>query len=110
MTPESIDIEHGLLVLDPAWTKNRKPGLQPIPRELAQKLMEFGENGTAKDLYTKRYGRKDAIPGGIPDNPLLYVSTHPARELKKDLKAAVVADYIPGEGKVDFHGMQAGYR
>ena len=32
---------------------------------------------------------------------MLYVPTHTARELKKDLKAAGVEEYIPGIGKAD---------
>jgi len=42
----------------------------------------------------------------IPDNPVLFVSTHPSRELEKDLKSAGVPKHIPGEGKVDFHSLR----
>jgi len=109
LTPESIDVECGALILDPAWTKNRKPGLQPIPRALVGKLVAFGEAGTAKTLYERHYGRKDARPEGIPESPLLFVPTQTARDLRKDLEVAGVADFKSGEGKVDFHSCRLAY-
>jgi len=34
LTPAHVDLENEALRLDPNWTKNRKPGLQPVPRSL----------------------------------------------------------------------------
>ena len=109
LTLESVDVERAALVLDPAWTKNRKPGLQPILRALARKLLAFGQAGTAKTLYKQHYARKDARPEGIPDSPLLFVPKKTARDLRKDLEAAGVAAFKPGEGKVDFHSCRVAY-
>jgi len=109
LTPESIDAECGALILDPAWTKNRRPGLQPIPRALVGGLLAFGESGAAKVLYERHFGRKDARPDGIPENPLLFVPTQTARDLRKDLEAAGVPAFKPGEGKVDFHSCRVAY-
>ena len=109
LTLGCIDAEKGIFILDPSWTKNRKGGEQPIPRTLVKKLVIFGLEGTAKQLYEKRYGRIDSKLGDIPDNPLLYVSTHPSRELRKDLKAAGIEFNIPGKGKVDFHALRVAF-
>jgi len=109
LTLESVDVQAGALILDPAWTKNRKPGLQPIPRPLVGKLIEFGKAEKAKPLYERHYGPRDARPKGIPENPLLFVPTQTARDLRKDLKAAGVPDVKPGEGRVDFHACRAAY-
>jgi len=109
LTPESIDTERGALILDPAWTKNRKPGLQPIPHALVGKLVAFGEAGTAKALYERHHGRKDARPKDIPKKPLFSVPIHTARDFRKDLQAAGVADFKHGEGKLDFHALRVAY-
>jgi len=76
LTLDCIDVEKGLIILDPSWTKNRKSGDQIIPRILVERLVIFGKKRTAQILYTQRYKRHDATQIGIPDNPLLYVSTH----------------------------------
>jgi len=109
LTLDCIDVEKGIIILDPSWTKNREPEDQPIPGTLIEKLVAFGSNGTAKQLYEKHYGRSDAKLIDLPDNPLLYVSTHPARELRKDLKAAGIEFNIPGKGKVDFHALRVAF-
>jgi len=41
-------------------------------------------------------------------NPLLYVPSHPARELDKDLETAGIPKHTP-EGKVDFHACRVAY-
>jgi len=106
LTPASLDAERKALILDAAWTKNRKPGLQPIPVWLLQELAEFGRSGRAMELYAHHYNRRDARPDGIPEDPLLFVPTHTARDLKKDMREAGVQAFIPGEGKVDFHSFR----
>lgn len=76
---------HGLN-LHAEWTKNRKPGIQPIPHWLMDRLRQKSK-------------------GKAPDAPLLYVPSHPARELDDDLMAAGISKLTP-EGKVDFHSFR----
>lgn len=103
LTPECVDTELGVLYLDAAWTKNRKAAVQPIPKDLAVRLRDYGASGDAAKLYRNQYGRHDARLQEIPENPLLFVSTHPSRELDVDLKKAGIPKHMPGEGKLDFH-------
>ena len=70
------------LHLDAAWTKNRKPGFQPPPASLVERLVRSSA-GKAKTA------------------PLFGVNTHPGRTPEKDLKRAGIAKETP-EGKVDF--------
>jgi integrase len=109
LTSESIDADGGVLILDASWTKNRKPGLQPLPRALLERLIEYGRMGAALEMYGRHFGRKDSNLDGVPGNPLLFVPTHTARDLKIDLKAAGVQIAKPGEGKVDFHSLRVTY-
>jgi integrase len=109
LTPDSIDESRGALILDASWTKNRKPGLQPLPQALLDKLIEYGRMGAAQELYKRHFGRIDSSTDGVPGNPLLFVPTHPARDLKIDLEAAGVQIDKPGEGKVDFHSLRVTY-
>ena len=37
LTPAHVNLENEALRLDPNWTKNRKPGLQPVPRSLLER-------------------------------------------------------------------------
>ncbi len=75
------------LNLHARWTKNRKQSIQPIPRWLFEKL------------------EKESF-GKPPSSPLLYVPSHTARELDKDLEAADIPKSTP-EGKVDFHSFRS---
>ncbi len=77
----------GGLILDAAWTKSRKPGLQPLPAALIEKLTE-------------------AAAGMRQDDALLYVPACPARDFYVDLDKAGIARNIPGQGKVDFHALR----
>ena len=54
-------------------------------------------------MYHKHY--RKAVP---PDNALLYVPSHPAREMDKDLKAVGIAKETC-DGKLDFHALRTGY-
>ena len=107
LTPLSVDINREALILNPVFTKNRKGGLQPITLELALRLQEFGERGVARQLYDHHYGRSDAKMVDVPPEPLLFVPTHPSRELRRDLEEAGISFNVPGEGKVDFHALRA---
>ncbi len=81
----SIDLK--ALCLRPETTKNRKPAIQPLPQALLDRLVDSTR-------------RKE------PDEPLLKVPSHPARELNKDLKAARIPKYVVGQGKLDFHALR----
>ena len=95
------------LHLDAEWTKNRKPGFQPLPSSLVERLREFAESGEPSRLYSKFYGRADA-ESPAPANPLLYVPSHPARDLDVDLQKAGIQKQAPG-GKIDFHACRLAY-
>jgi len=106
LTTDDIDLTNSKLVLHAEWTKNRKAGYQPIPGDLALRLHEYGVSGAARQLYNDRFGRVDAVKEGVPENPLLFVSTHPSRELDIDLQKAGIPKHVNGEGKVDFHSLR----
>jgi len=44
----------------------------------------------------------------LPSDPLLYVPSHPARSLDKDLETAGIPKHAPG-GKIDFHACRVAY-
>lgn len=44
----------------------------------------------------------------IPENPLLYVPSHPSREMDKDLKPAGIQK-ITSAGKLDFHACRVAF-
>lgn len=90
LTVSHLDSKGATLRLDSAWTKNRKEGFQPLPRELAEHLAE-------------------RVRGKEPHEPLLSVPSHPARDLDKDLKRAGIPKRIAGLGKVDFHACRVAY-
>jgi integrase len=113
LTPEHLEVERCGIRLDAKWTKSRKAGFQPIPRDLMDRLLEAVKQGGVLALYEKfdwKGPRKhlDKCAFDIPENPLLYVTTHPAREMEKDLIAAGLTKWGPG-GKVDFHATRVAY-
>jgi integrase len=84
-----LDAKQGGLELEAAWTKNRENGFQPLPSWLVAKLAEHAK-------------------GKAPADSLLYVPSHPARELDKDLKVASIPKFT-SEGKIDFHAFRVAY-
>ena len=66
-------------------------------------LLAFYEEGTAKSLYKSRLRKTE-----IPDDPLLYVPTHPARTLDLDLDRADIQKDT-ADGKLDFHSLRVTY-
>ncbi|MFC1707599.1 tyrosine-type recombinase/integrase [Planctomycetota bacterium] len=84
-----LDVERGGLRLEGRWTKNKDGGFQPMPRSLVQRLAVL-------------------VEGKNPTDPLLYVPSHPAREMDKDLKRAGIAK-VTAEGKVVFHATRNSY-
>ena len=106
--PDLDTVRNGLVLHD-KWAKDRKEGFQPLPASLVTRLAAYAESGEAKQLYARRYARRDASLKGIPDDPLLYVPKMMAREMTKDLKAAELPTFKPGEGKIDFHACRVAY-
>ena len=80
-----LDIDRGGLKLEAEWTKNRRPGFQPLPRYLVQKLA-----------------------GAVDSDPLLKVPTHAARTFDEDLRAAAIEKNSP-DGVLVFHSWRATY-
>jgi len=104
---DDLDAERGGLHLDPAWTKNRRPGFQPLHHELVDRLAASAEPGRASELYRRHLSRSDSTTQ-VPENPLLFVPTHTAREMEDDLKIAGIPKQGPG-GMVDFHSLRTTY-
>jgi len=93
--------------LDAEWTKNRKPGFQYLPSRLLSSLIAFVESRKVTKLYKTFYSGRESPLDDICD-PLLYVPSHPARELDKDLATVGIPKHTP-EGKVDFHPCRVAY-
>ena len=53
LTVDHLDEDRGGVHLDAAWTKNRKPGFQPLPRSLVEQLQAFAGTGEAE--HRRRY-------------------------------------------------------
>lgn len=108
LTAAHLDERRCGVYLDGAWTKNRRPGFQPLPRTLVRRLRAFAESGEVMRLYRKHYSRKETQLS-IPEDRLLYVPHHPSDAMDKDLKAAEIPKHLPGEGKLDFHACRVAY-
>ena len=104
---DHLDVDRCGLHLDANWTKNRKAGFQPVPKDLVDRLHTFAQSDEVKSLYSRFYARRDAKLNA-PANPLLYVPSHTARDLDIDLKAAGIPKNAPG-GKLDFHACRLAY-
>ncbi|MBI3828284.1 MAG: tyrosine-type recombinase/integrase [Planctomycetes bacterium] len=93
-----LDAQRGGLHLEPAWTKNRKPGFQPLPASLVARLEE-------------------AAKGQDSETPLVFVSREGSNTLQKDLErvgltrwaVGMLEDGTIGRGKVDFHALRVAY-
>ena len=105
LTVAHLDVENSGLRLDAEWTKNRKPGFQPLPATLTNRLCNYAQMGCASALYSKAYG--DNTPNA-PAHPLLYVPSHPARVMDHDLETAGIEKHGPG-GKLDFQACRVAY-
>jgi integrase len=105
LTVGHLDLKRGGLMLDAAWTKNRKPGFQPLPAFLVERLHGFA--GEAAALYEKMYKRGGGTCKAVK-HALLYVPSHPARSLDSVLGAAGIPKVTPA-GKIDFHAVRLAY-
>ena len=88
LTRAHLDGERGGLWLQAKWTKSRKPTFQPLDRRLVRRLAAFYESGIVPRLY-QMFLRNATFPPGAP----LFVPTHPARSLDKDLAAAGIPNH-----------------
>jgi integrase len=75
--------------LEASWTKNRKPGFQPLPSWLVKQLHE-------------------AVKDKGPEEALAFVPSHPGRDLDEDLRRAGIAKWS-SEGKIDFHAFRTAF-
>jgi integrase len=107
LTLDHLDTERPGLHLDAEWTKNRSPGFQPLPAQLAQRLSESAKSGEPGRLYEKFQARRDATRL-IPTNPLLFVPTSLSRAFDADLKTAGIPKSTSA-GKLDFHAIRLAY-
>ncbi|OHB73021.1 MAG: hypothetical protein A2Z25_09870, partial [Planctomycetes bacterium RBG_16_55_9] len=103
LTRKHLDTVNGGLKLDPAWTKNRRPGFQPLPQRIVQQLESLCASGIVPFLYQKFF-REFAYP----QDALLYVPSHPSRDLDQILRAAAIPKRT-AEGKVAFHGLRTSF-
>lgn len=83
LTIDHLDVECRGLKLDAAWTKNRRKGFQPLPERLVKRLEAHAETGVVAQLYQRFFPR---FPNA--ERALVYVPSHPAREMDDDLQAA----------------------
>ncbi|MEW6753497.1 MAG: site-specific integrase [Candidatus Latescibacterota bacterium] len=102
---DDLEVRQCGLHLDAAWTKNRQPGLQPLPRVLVERLAASARPGQAMLLYRAKCGERTE---GIPERPLLYVPDQPDRSIKQDLEAAGIPLSTP-QGKIDFHAARTAF-
>ncbi len=87
--------------------KGRTERLQPVPKELIDKLLAYAESGEAKELY-RRFPVQSKDRHKFPENPLLFVPIHIARIFNRALKAAGIPKNTK-EGKLDVHSTRTAY-
>ncbi len=107
LTIDHLDLQRGEIRLDAPKAKNRKDGFKEISPELAGLVSDYYHSGKPKALYAKHYARTDATQQP-PKKALVYVPSHPARELDKILKLAGI-DKTTEEGKIDFHASRVAF-
>ena len=103
LTRSHLDTVNNGLRLEPAWTKNREPGFQPLPAKFVKQLATFADSGIVPGLY-EQFARTLTRP----TDPLVFVNTHPARELDGYLKTAGIPKSTP-EGKIAFHALRTSF-
>ena len=104
LTVHDLDVKGRELRLKKRTTKGRRKQYQVLPAALAEVLAQEARLETAAALYAERPPKKGKRLK-VPKQPLLYVPTHTARDMYRDMKAAGVP-VRTDEGKVDFHGLR----
>jgi integrase len=107
LTIDHLDEERGGLRLDAKWTKNRKSGFQPLPRDLVNRLKAAAAADEPWHIYKAKL-RKANSKKSPPKRPLLYVPTHQYRCFSLDLEVAGIPKITP-KGKLDFHALRVTY-
>jgi len=104
LSQDDLDVANQGLHLRAEWTKNRKPGFQRLSPALVEALSDFIAQAAAARLY-ERLGRGKHRWATLP---LLFVPTHGARSLDKDLAVAGISKQAFG-GKLDFHALRVSF-
>ncbi len=107
LTLGHLDMKRGGLHLEAGWTKNRKVGFQPLHAAILQRLKEHAESGEPTRLYEMAF-KKGGSKHQPPQNALLYVPSHTARCLYRDLASAGIPKETP-KGRLDFHAARVAY-
>ena len=94
MTVDDLDTVRCGLHLASEWTKTRKFGFQPLPRNLVERLKDFAASGEAYRIYKQSF-KQARSKVETPQNRLLYVASQTDRVLSMDLKAAGIPKHIP---------------
>lgn len=109
LTPAHLEEVRCCLHLHADDDKGRKERYQPISRDLLTRLIEYGKTGRARELYRQNRTKAGEKPDEqVPDNPLLYVPSHPARVIQDDLKKLGIP-VVTEKGKIDFHACRKAY-
>jgi integrase len=103
LTRAHLDTVNNGLRLEAAWTKNREPGFQPLPPKFVKQLATFADSGIVPGLY-QQFARTLTTP----KDPLVFVNSHPARELDGFLKQAGIPK-TTAEGKLAFHALRTSF-
>lgn len=101
LTRDHLDTRQKGPHLDADWTKDRKPGFQPLPEATAKLLVEFFDSGIVPLLYSKYVRTKVFEP-----QALLYVPHEPSKRVDIDLEAAGIKKST-AKGKLDFHAIRS---
>lgn len=107
LTPDHLDHSRCGLILEAEWTKNRKDGFQPLPRDLFSRLVAYSKTGDAKEQYRLAF-RQGGAKLQCPDNPLLYVPKATATTIDVYLCKAGIPK-VTKAGKLDFHALRVAY-
>lgn len=107
LTPDHIDEERGGLILEAAWTKNRKDGFQHLPASLIRRLLEYSKRNDARTKYEAAF-RQSGAPLHCPDKPLLYVPRATATTMDVDFRNAGIVKKTKA-GKLDFHSLRVAF-
>ncbi len=100
LTREHLDTENQGILLENDWTKNRKPGFQPVPKDTVKLLVEYFDSGIVPRLYSQYLRTKTFHP-----RALLYVPAEAGKDLDRDLEKAGIKKTTP-KGKLDFHAIR----
>ncbi len=100
---EHLDTEQLGLWLDAEWTKNRKPGFQPLPEATVKLLGEYFDSGIVPRLYSQYIRTKV-----FHSQALLYVPSEPSKDLERDMEHAGIPKKTAA-GKLDFHAMRTSF-